>query len=258
MKIIKKIVFILGTFSLIAIILLSATLFMAKHARIKEIVEYEIEQSLGINVTIEEITFSPLAACVNLKGVTIHNPEGFYEDELAYLEFLRFVFDPIEMLIRKKPDIYLTALNLKRLNIIKNKEGKINLKELIPVENLAGKDTQTQFYFDVVVLSVGQLKYKDYSAGSKKEHQYTIGIKDAVFVGLKDENAVVKMIIYKAIENTDIGKLINLTVMPVVSAIGDTVDSAWSAAKSGAKGVWEISTLPVKLLFWKNKQTSPE
>ncbi len=101
MKILTKIIFILGILSLIIIILISASIFVAKHIRIKEIVEKQIEQSLGIKVTIEKITFSPLLAHVGLENVTIHNPDGFGQDELAYLESLHFLFDPIEVLVRK-------------------------------------------------------------------------------------------------------------------------------------------------------------
>lgn len=252
MKIIKRIIFVLGILSLIIIILVSVTLFVAKHIRIKDIIEKEIEQSLGINVTIGEVTFSPLLAHIGLKRVTIHNPEGFVEDELAYIEYLHFVFDPIEVLTRPKPNIYLMAIDLKRLNIIKNKDALINLKELIPVKDESnGQDMQTPFYFDVVVLSIGEVRYIDDSAPVRKETKYAIDIKDATFVGLKDENTVVKMIVYKAIQNTNIGKLINLTIVPVISAIGDTVDAAWSTAKIGSKGIWSIGTLPIKLIFGK-------
>lgn len=258
MRILKKIILLLGSLSLLIIILISVTLFVVKHLRIREIVENEIEQSLGINVTIKEITFSPLAAQIGLKGVTIHNPDGFAGDELAYLESLHFVFDPIEVLTRKKPSIYLTTLDLKRLNIVKNKEGEINLKELIPVEDSSDEEVETPFYFEVVVLSIGQVKYTDYSGSQKTEHKYTIGIKDAVFVGMNDENAVVKMIVYKAIEHTDIGKLINMTFVPLVSAVSDTMGSAWGTAKVATKGAWEIATLPFKLIIGRQKKSNNE
>lgn len=252
-KILKRIIFTLGLISLILLILLSVSLFVLKHLKIKEIVEKEIEHSLGINITIKELEFSPLLAHVGLKGITVHNPAGFPEDELAYVESLHFVFDPVEILTRRKPNIYLLVLDLKRLNIVKNKEGGINIKQLIPVKNdTAVKDTETPFYFDVLVLSIGRVTYSDYSGTSNKEYKYTIGLKDAAFVGLQDENAVVKMVVYKALQNTDIGRLINLTVVPVISSIGDTVDATWGAAKIGAKSAWEIGTLPFKLFFGKN------
>jgi len=253
MRIFKRIIFILGILSLIVIILFSVTLYTVKHIKIKKLVEKEIEETLGIKISIGKITFSPFLAHIGLEKVTIHNPPGFVDDELAYLEYLHFVFDPIEMLTRKKPNIYLMALDLKRLNVIKNKKGMINIKEIIPVQEAAatGND-ETPFYFDVVVISVDKVKYTDYSGPVKKEHKYNVGIKEVALLRLKDENAAVKMIIYKALQDTDIGKLINLTIVPVFSAISDTVDSAWSTAKIGSKGVWQISTLPIKILFGKN------
>jgi len=253
MKILRRTIFTLGILCLIILILFSVSFFVLKHLKIKEIVENEIEHSLGINITIKELGFSPFLAHIGLNGITVHNPPGFPEDELAYIESLHFVFDPVEILTRRKPNIYLMALDLRRLNIVKNKEGRINIKELIPVKDEAGaEETKTPFYFDVLILSVGSVTYSDYSGTSKKEYKYTIGLKDAAFVGLKDENAVVRMVICKALENTQVGKLINLTIVPVISSIGDTVDAAWGTAKIGVKSAWDIGTLPVKLLFGKH------
>lgn len=252
MKFLRKLILGFGITFITLLILSVVLFFIVKHLRIKEIVENEIEHSLGINVTINKIDFSPLLAHVRASGITIHNPSGFLGEELAYLDSIHFVFDPVQTLILKKPNIYLFALELERLNIVKNKSGKVNIKEIIPVkEENASQEPETPFYFDVVILSIKEVKYTDYTGSVKKEHKYHIGIKDAAFVGLKDENEVTKMIVYKAIENTSIGKLINLTIVPVVSQIGDTLDAAWGTAKSGAKGAMEIATLPFQLLFGK-------
>ncbi len=252
MKIFRTIFISLGVFFLALLVLLVATFFVVKHLRIKEIVETEIEHNLGINVSIKRIEYSPLLAHVEVRGITVHNPSGFVDSELAYIESLHLVFDPIEIITRKKPNIYLFALDLKRLNIIKNKDGKVNIKEIIPVkEGDTGKDRETPFYFDVLVLIVGEVRYIEYTAKTKKVNRYPINIKYATFVGLQNENEVVKMVIYKALQNTDIGKLINLTIVPVVSRIGDTIDAAWGTARTGAKGAWEIIDLPFNLIFGK-------
>ncbi|TRZ93771.1 AsmA family protein [bacterium] len=252
MRIFRIIFFSFGVVFLLILILSLASFIIIKHLRIKDIVENEIERNLGINVSIRSIEYSPLLAHVKVNGISAHNPPGFVDSELAYIESLHFVFDPIEIITRKKPNIYLVTLDLKRLNIIKNKEGKVNIKEIIPVkEGDTSKDKETPFYFDVLVLSVGEVRYIDYTAKTKKVHRYPINISNATFVGLQNENEVVKTIIYKALQNTDVGKLINLTIVPVVSHIGDTIDAAWGTAKTGAKGIWEIANLPFNLLFGK-------
>ena len=253
MKIIRKLVLALGIILLVLVILLAVSFVIIKHLKIKEIVERQIEQSLGIDVSIDKIGFSPLLTHVWASGITIHNPSNFQEKELAYIEALHLLFDPIEIIISKKPDIYVLDLNLNRLNIIKNKDGQVNLEEINPLKDKdATLQDKTPFYFDMLVLSVGQVRFVDYSGPNKKEHIYPIGIKNATFINLKDEQDVVRLIVSKAIDNTDIGKLINLKIIPVVSQINDTFNSAWGTAKIGAKSVWGIMALPFNLVFGKN------
>lgn len=252
MRLVRKIVHALGVIFLAIVILAIISFVIIKHLRIKDIVESQIEQSLGFNVSIDKIEFSPLLAHVWASGITIHNPVDFEERELAYIESIHFVFDPIEIIITKKPTIYLLGLNLKRLNIVKNKKGKVNIEEINPLndKNAALQD-KTPFYFDILVLWVGQVRFVDYSGPKRSEHIFPIGIKNAVFVNLKDEQDVVRMIVSKAIENTDIGKIINLKIIPVVSQVGDTFNSAWGTVKSGVKGVRGIVSLPFDLIFKK-------
>jgi uncharacterized protein involved in outer membrane biogenesis len=253
MKIFKRIIIGLGVIFLAVILLLATSFVIVKRLKIKEIVENQIAQSLGINVSIEKIEFSPLLAHISARGVTVMNPEGFVQTELAYIEMIHLLIDPIEVLVSKKPNIYVLTLDLKRLNIIKNKEGKVNIEELIPIKDKnAVLEDKTPFYFDMLVLSVDRVRLADYSGLKIKEHIYPIGIKDATFIMLKNEQEVVRLIVSKAIENTDVGKVINLKIIPVVSQIGDTFNSAWGTAKTGAKSVWGIVALPFNLVFGKN------
>lgn len=251
MRIFRRLIIFLGSLFLVLIIL-SAVIFLAvKHLRMKEIVEQEIESSLGINVTIEELEFSPLLAHIGAKGVTVHNPAGFTEKELAYISEIHLTLDPLEVIIRKKPNIYLFTLKLKRLNIIKNADGRVNIKELLPIRGNAEED-KTPFYFDVLVLSVDEVTYTEHRQRGAKAHRYPVRINNASFVNLQDEQAVTKLIVYKALENTDIGRLVNLTIVPVFSSLNETVGAAWGTAKSGVKGAVGIVTLPFKLLFGKD------
>ncbi|MDD5155992.1 MAG: hypothetical protein PHF11_05895 [Candidatus Omnitrophica bacterium] len=254
MVFLKRLIASLGIIFLILLVLFFSLFWFIKHLRIKEIVEREIEHSLGINVTIEKLEFSPLLAHIGAYGITVHNPPGFNGGELAYISALHAMFDPVEMLTRKKPNIYLFTVDLNRLNIIKNKDGRVNIKEIIPIKEDGPGEEQAGFYFDVLVLSVGRVSYAEYAGQAKKVYEYPIGLKNAAFIGLKDENEVVKEVIYRAIQNTSIGRLINLSVVPVVSQLNNTLNSAWDTAKSGAKGAMEIATLPFTLLFGKSNQ----
>ncbi|MDD4900291.1 MAG: hypothetical protein PHT31_06965 [Candidatus Omnitrophica bacterium] len=45
------------------------------------------------------------------------------------------------------------------------------------------------------------------------------------------------------------GKLINLTIMPVVTQLTGTLNTAFGTAKSGAKSVWDLVNLPFNMVF---------
>jgi len=247
MKIFRRLILGLGLVLLFAIIFLLTTLFIVKHIRIKDLVEHEIEQDLGINVTIEQIHFSPLLAHIVVGGVSIQNPPGFDKGELAYINSMQFMFDPIELLVQRKPNVYFFTIDIKQLNVVRNAQGKINIKELIPTrQEEAVSETKTPFYFDIAVLSIEAVNFIDYKSGNKKVYQYPVNIKNATFFDIKNGSAVVRLIVSEAIKYTTIGKII-----PVVSELNSTVSSAWSTTTTGAKSVWQIITLPFNLLTGK-------
>jgi hypothetical protein len=252
MKIIKYFIITLGIISLLITLISLGAFAIIKHLKIKDIVEREIEQQLGINVTIKKVGYSPFLTHIFLEGVTIHNPDGFKEKELAYLNSIHLVWDPGDMIILKKPNIYLCGIDLERLNIIKNKQGKVNIEELMPVKDGgSAPEDNTPFFFDVLVLSIAKVTYTEYTYSGTNTHSFLIGMKDQTFVNLQDENKVVKLIIYKAIQNTDIAKMINLTIMPGLSGVSDTIGAAWGTAKIGVKSAFQIAFMPFKLVFGK-------
>jgi len=102
-----------------------------------------------------------------------------------------------------------------------------------------------------LILSIGEINYTEYSGDVKKVSKHKIGIKNQVFVNLKDEDELVRLVIYKAIQNTEIGKLINLTLIPVTSNVFGTVDEAIGTAKTGARSLFDAASVPFKMLLGK-------
>lgn len=252
MNIFKRLVFAMGIVSLIITILSVVLFLIIKHLKIKDLVESQLESTLGVQVSIGKLFYSPLLSQIGAKDVTVHNPPGFREDVMAYIPSISFVFDPIDMIILKKPNIYLFTINLDKLNIIKNEKGQANIASLGSAgSSVSPHNDAIPFYFDVVVLSIGEVNYTEYSSSGKKTHKYTIGLVNRAFLNLSDGKQVMRLIIGKAIENTDIGKLINLTFVPVVSPVYNTVNSAWGTIKTGTKSAGEIVAFPFKLIFKK-------
>ncbi len=248
MKIFKRLMVTLGIILLVLLVLIATTVFVARNLRMKDIVEHELEQELGINVTIEQIYFSPLLAHIEARGITVHNAPGFKEKELAYIDFLRLNFDPLEMLIERKPHVNLFVVEIKRLNVVRNAQGKINIKEIVPdKEDQVISETQTPFYFDVAIISIKDVNFIDYKSGHKKEYHYPIHIMHATFMNLKNGSEVVNRVVFEALKHTEIGKLVHVTFVPIASQVSDTMSAAWGMTKSGVKSAWEIFTIPANV-----------
>jgi len=251
MRAVKIIFIVLGGIFLVFSIICSAAFFLLKRVDFKAIIEKEIKTELGVNVSIQKLNISPLFTRVSAINIYVDNPAGFEEKELAYISQLHLLWDPVEAIIRKKPNIYACAIDLKRLNVVKNKEGLVNLNELPIIKN--PKPDQQPFFFYLLLISVGELNYTQYNhKGQKATRNYPVHIYREAFYNVKDEDDVAKMVIYKAIGTTEVGKLANITIVPVVSDVSDTVSSAWVTVRSGAKSAAEIVAIPFKLIFgWK-------
>ena len=249
MIIIKKIIFILGIFFLVISLLALVLFLVIKHLKVDELITYELQKELGVKVAIEEVVVSPLLSHVSAKGITVYNPAGFEEEELAYISSIDIAFDLVDVIRRVKPNVYLFTIDLERLNVIKNKEGAVNIEQLEPLGKIRPEEDAAPFYFDVMVLSVNQVYYTEYSESKKKTSKYVIGMEDQVFLKVIDEDDLIRLIVYKAIQNTNIGKMINLRIIPVITGVSDTVSSVWGAAQTGLRSAFEIAALPFKLLF---------
>ena len=249
MKLLKRLIIASGIIFLLLFVFLATTVFVVKNLRIKELIEYELEQELDINVTIKDFSFSPLLTHVTATGVTVYNPKGFEGGELAYINSLSFDVDPIEAVVRRKPQIYLFMIDIERLNVMRNAKGKINIKEIIPQkDDVAASEAKTPFFFDVAVLSINQVNFIDHKSGRKKEYHYPVRIKNATFIGLKNGSEVVNLIIFEALKYTEVGKLVNMTVVPVFSQVNNTMSAAWGMTQTGAKSAWEILSMPFHLI----------
>ncbi|MFA5038659.1 MAG: AsmA family protein [Candidatus Omnitrophota bacterium] len=248
MKTLKTLAIILGIVFLLTVAFSVATFLVVKHLKIKDLVEQEIEQELGIKVRIQNLTFSPLLSHISAQGISIKNPAGFDEQELAYINSIHFVWDIGEIVLLKKPSVYLIALDLARLHIIKNKSGKVNLKELLPLQEQGPSEDPTPFSFDVLVLSVGQVTYTDQTLRPPKTHIYNVGIEGETFFSVVDEEKLIRLIVYNALKNTDVGKMIGLN-LALLSGVSETIEAALGTATSYVKGLYQIASTPFKFLF---------
>jgi hypothetical protein len=109
--------------------------------------------------------------------------------------------------------------------VVKNKNGQLNLDHLKPAgsKDASGKTSKPakapQMQIDSLRLKIGKVIYKDYSAGGEPSVQVFDLNLDESYSNVSNVNAILPLIVTKALYNTTVGKLVNFDVKGLVSQL---------------------------------------
>lgn len=233
------------------IIIISIVFIIKKNVIVKRLLKTGAENALGLPITMEDLDVSILGTHLKIEGLRIYNPQGFKEKEMAYIPLIYIVCDPTEYLKSKKLHFYFLDLNIERINIIKNKEGKSNIEQIKAVKNREQKPKEKiAFQIEIFRLNLGDIYYMDYYKGHvQKPRIYSLRIKDATFSNIDSPDDVIKLVLLKVLENSEIGKLINLSIVSIASDVSDVVVLTGKTVKATIKGLLNGVTVPFKILL---------
>lgn len=231
-----------------------------KNLFVKELLIKRSEALLGLKIKIDDLDVSPFATHLRVEGLRVFNPDGFEEKELAYIPLITLVCDPIEYLKNKKLHFYLFDLNIKFINIIKNQAGLINVKEIKPfkereqkAQNHATETTQkknSNYYIEIFRLNLGDIYYIQHTEnGQVKTKKYPLEIQNALFSNIDKPRDILDLIIIKIIANTEIGKIINMNMVPIISDVSNVVELTGKTMQATIKGLVNGVATPFKILL---------
>ena len=86
-------------------------------------------EKAGTQVIIDDLKLNILNGSVQIENFRIQNPSRFPEGTLLYMPLIRADFD-VQVLKKKKLHLRSLTFSIEELNIIKNKEGTYNYKDL--------------------------------------------------------------------------------------------------------------------------------
>jgi len=128
----KKLLKILFTILSLGIISLIGLHFFLQHGltnTMQNIVLPRIEKETGIRATIQNLSINLLKGTLNLREVAIKNPEGFVLDDAAKIDHILVRIDFWALLTTDQIKIEDIEIKNALLNVIRNPQGQINLKE---------------------------------------------------------------------------------------------------------------------------------
>jgi uncharacterized protein involved in outer membrane biogenesis len=239
----KKLGIVVGIIVVIFVLLL-----VFKNIIIKTAIEQATKKATGLELTIGTMDVSLLASKVDVTDMRLLNPAGF--PDKVMIDMPKLLVDvELASFFKQRKHVETLELNLKELMVVQNKERKLNINSLTalgqkkqegkrPAEQKKAKQEgkAPQVAIDKLILKIGKVTYKDYSLGQTPfTKTFTIGVNE-VYRNVTDLNELVKLIVVRALEGTDIAQLANFDLSALKADVGDILQKGVSGmAEAGQK-----------------------
>ncbi len=237
MRFIRKVLFCL--------LILIVIIVLARNVVFKVGVEQGVQAITGLPLRMEKLDIGLTTTSMQIKGLRIYNPDGFPDKVMLDMPEIYVDYD-LMPLLQKKVFLSEVRINLKEFMVVKNKEGAVNLDALKnlqtekepEVKKEKSKTSPPELKIDLLELKIGKVVSKDYSSGDEPSVQeFNINI-DERFEDITNVNALVSIIVFKALANTSVGALLDIDL----GAMKDAVTGTLSGAKDVAIGTLKTTT----------------
>ena len=156
----KKFLIVLG----IAVIFLGC-ISIFKDLIIKSVVTTAASNITGAPVHMDSFSINIFDSTIHITGFKMDNPSGFPDGMLVSCPNINVTYDRAS-LFSKKPHFLLVDVELKEMDLTKNKEGKLNVDSL-KIVHPSKSSLSAPMQIDLLNLSIGQIVYKDYSKSTE-------------------------------------------------------------------------------------------
>jgi len=218
---------ILKIFVLIFVIL-AACLVLFKNVVARIAVSSTVKTLTGLKLSIKDMNINIRNTFIEIDGMKLYNPEGFTDRLMVDMPQIYIDYD-LPAILKGNVHLEEVRINLRELMVVKNKNGELNLDSLKVVkESKKEKESQavkeaskkTNFKIDVLELKIGRVIYKDYSKDKEPEvKEYKVNI-DEKYKNITDIQALGRLIIIRALMNTNLEKLGNIPLNAFKKTIG--------------------------------------
>ncbi len=244
----KKFLIVLG---MVAISLLGIAIF--KNLIIKAVVTTSVSGITGAPVHMDSFLLNILSSTIQVSGFKMYNPSGFPEGILVSCPKIKVIYDRAT-LFKKKRRFLLVEIEIKELDLTKNKEGKLNVDSL-KIARQPKSSPSTPMQVDLLTLSIGKIVYKDYTLGTEPRVRVREVNKYKSYKGIPTAQQLALLVLTEpmkaaAIKNAEIygvSLLAGVAILPVgVVATFIGKDSVQQIIDAGFEYAYEISLEAVK------------
>ena len=204
------------------VVVVFVVLGVAKNGLTQAVLTSAVSGAAHVPAKIGSVNLSFMSASIRIKNFKLANPSGFPEKVMVDIPQIFIDFDPAA-LMKGQAHFEEVRLDMKELIVVKSKDGKLNVDAVKPSPKekkqshekaeAASGGKAPKLHIDKLVLSIGQVVYKDYSAGGEPQIQsFDINIKDREYTNIDNPTQMVSLVMGEALMRTTLSSLANLDV----------------------------------------------
>lgn len=204
-------------------------LIFLKDILVKFTLEEVMRSVTGLKISARDIEIGVIKPYVKVQDLIILNTDNFPDRVMFDVPFIYVEFDPAAI-FRKNVHIRKMSFNLRLLNVLKNKDGKLNLDSLNITKK--GQDLRplkdrfrpgSNIKIDELHLVAGRVIYKDYGQyPGPRTTEFHIDI-DEEFKDIKDPYLLGKLILSRALRKTNVPQLAGFDMSFIDRSLGGIV-----------------------------------
>jgi uncharacterized protein involved in outer membrane biogenesis len=192
---------------LIAFAAVLLVLSLTKDFFIKTAVIQGASKVLGVPVHIQGMSVSLFRQSVRIKGLTVDNAAGFPDGAMVDIPEVGVDYD-LGALLKGKLHLPVLILDLKQLNVVRNKYGQLNIDALRVSQKKPGEannsaeknpEKNMPMQIDHVSLNIGQVTVKDYSKDPPDVRTFNINIDHKTYRDIQSAQQLAGLVIVEAI-----------------------------------------------------------
>jgi len=223
----------------IIILIVLVALVLMRNLVVKTTIQSGIGIATGMPVSIKKLDINFKETLINIENLVVKNPMGF--EGTTFVDIPKILIDiDLGAILKGKIHLKNLELDLKELNVVKNKKGVLNLdklkalteakKEEAPKKAEPAKKAELPpFQIDRLHLKVGEAAYIDFSGGEKSQKDFNINI-DETYEDITNLNKLVALIVMKVMMKTSLSQLSGFDVGSLQDSLSGIKSSAGEIA----------------------------
>ena len=220
----------------------------AKNAFTGFVVSTALSRAAHVPASVGSVSLQLTRARLTLKNVKLFNPRGYPEKLLLDLPEVDVQFDPASIFTGRL-HFKKIKVNLKELIVIKSRDGQVNVNALRPSKTQVAESKKNGapqrtagIRIDELTLSIGQVVYKDYSAGRTPSTQvFDLHVQERTFRNVESLSSVVSILMFETLTRTTLNRLVNLDTTLFKEGAGSALTKGLGLAGNGADTVQDAA-----------------